>query len=150
MGIGSREKTDHSPLPTIYSPRPLNELRVLVVDDEVDTRDYLTAVLQEYGAQATGVTSVSEAIFAIAQLPPDILVSDISMPGDDGYSLIRQLRALDSQAASIPAVAVTAHAMEEDRKKAIAAGFNQHIPKPIEPAQLVAVVANLAGQTGKP
>jgi signal transduction histidine kinase/ActR/RegA family two-component response regulator len=147
LGIGSREKTDHSPLPTVYSPLPLNELRVLVVDDEVDTRDYLTAVLQEYGAQATGVTSVSEAIFAIAQLPPEVLVSDISMPGEDGYSLIRQVRALDSQSASIPAVAVTAHAMEEDRKKAIAAGFNQHIPKPIEPTQLVTVVANLAGRT---
>ncbi|HEY9600206.1 MAG TPA: PAS domain S-box protein [Allocoleopsis sp.] len=146
LGMGSQVKAEDSPRSTVYSSLPLKGLRVLVVDDEVDTRDYLTAVLAEYGAQATGVASVSEAIFAIAQLPPDILVSDISMPGEDGYSLIRQVRALESQAASIPAVAITAHAMEEDRKNAIAAGFNQHIPKPIEPTQLVAVVANLARQ----
>jgi PAS domain S-box-containing protein len=133
----------HSLTPS--SPQPLTGLRVLVVDDEIDTREYLLTVLEEYGAEAIGVASVSQAILEIKHLLPDVLVSDIGMPDEDGYSLIRKLRALEvDQGAKIPAVAVTAYAREEDRQQAIAAGFQMHISKPIEPTQLVSVVASLA------
>jgi CheY-like chemotaxis protein len=118
-----------------------------VVDDEADTRDYLITVLKESGAQVTGVASVRQAISEIGQLLPDILMTDIGMPGEDGYALIRQVRALaPEQGGLIPAVAVTAYASEEDAKRAIAAGFQVHLPKPVESSQLVAVLARLAGR----
>jgi PAS domain S-box-containing protein len=126
---------------------PLAGLRILVVDDEADTREYLVTVLQLYGAQVTSVASAGQTICMIEQFLPDVLVSDIAMPGDSGYSLIRQVRALEPhQGAMIPAVAVTAYAREEDFQQAIAAGFQMHISKPVEPAKLVAVVARLAGR----
>ena len=129
---------------------PLAGLRILVVDDESDTREYLVTVLELYGAQVTSVASARQAMYVIEQFLPDVLVSDIAMPGDNGYSLIRQVRALEPhQAAMIPAVAVTAYAREEDFQQAIAAGFQMHIPKPVEPAKLVAVVASLAGRIEK-
>jgi CheY-like chemotaxis protein len=119
-----------------------------VVDDEADTRDYLIAVLKESGAQVTGVASVSQALSEIGPLRPDILVTDIGMPGEDGYSLIQQVRALaPEQGGLIAAVAVTAYASEEDAKRAIAAGFQVHLPKPVESPQLVAVLARLAGRS---
>jgi CheY-like chemotaxis protein len=120
---------------------------VLVVDDEADTRDFLSTVLELYGAQVRIAASVSQAISEIERLPPDVLVSDVGLPGEDGYSLIRKVRALTSDRGGlIPAVAVTAYAREEDVKQAIAAGFQRHIPKPVESSQLVAVVAHLAGR----
>ncbi len=122
-------------------------LRVLVVDDEADTRDYLITVLEESGAQVTGVASVRQAISEIEGWLPDILVTDIGMPGEDGYALIRQVRALaPEQGGLMPAVAVTAYASEEDAKRAIAAGFQVHLPKPVELPQLVTVLAHLAGR----
>lgn len=149
-GVGEREREGISPAHLLSAPvtpmlsRPLSGLRVLVVDDEADTRDYLMTVLEEYGAQVTGAASASQALLNIEQISPDVLVSDVGMPGEDGYSLIRQVRALKSgQNASIPAVAVTAYARDEDCKKAIAAGFQMHLAKPVEPEQLVAVVATL-------
>ncbi|HEY9831870.1 MAG TPA: PAS domain S-box protein [Stenomitos sp.] len=129
------------------APHPLRGLRVLVVDDEADTRDFLSTVLELYGAQVRIAASVSQAISEIERLPPDVLVSDVGLPGEDGYSLIRKVRALTSERGGlIPAVAVTAYAREEDVKQAIAAGFQRHIPKPVESSQLVAVVAHLAGR----
>jgi len=132
---------------SLSASEPLVGLRVLVVDDEADTRDYLITVLKESGAQVTGVASVRQAISEIGQLLPDILMTDIGMPGEDGYALIRQVRALaPEQGGLIPAVAVTAYASEEDAKRAIAAGFQVHLPKPVESSQLVAVLARLAGR----
>lgn len=125
----------------------LKGLRILVVDDEADAQEYLATVLKLYGAQVTTVASTNQALSVIQQFPPDVLVSDIAMSGDNGYALIRQVRALKPHhGAMIPAVAVTAYAREEDFQQAIAAGFQMHIPKPIEPAKLVAVVARLAGR----
>ncbi|GAC1492986.1 MAG: hypothetical protein NVS2B14_05910 [Chamaesiphon sp.] len=120
------------------------------MDDEADARDLLMTVLGQYGAEVTAVTSASEALEVLVRLKPNVLVSDIGMPQEDGYALIRKIRALDAeQGGLIPAVALTAYARVEDRTQAILAGFQIHVPKPVHPTELAYVVANLAGQTGK-
>ncbi len=122
-------------------------VRVLVVDDEPDTRELITFVLEQSGAQAIAAASADEALLAFEQGSPDVLVSDIGMPQDDGYTLIRKVRARESkQGKPIPAVALTAYAREEDCRKAMEAGFQRHISKPVEPNNLVAVVAHLVGR----
>jgi PAS domain S-box-containing protein len=127
----------------------LEGLRVLVVDDEADARELLVTILEQYGVEVTAVATASEVLEVLPQLKPDLLVSDIAMPGEDGYSLIRKVRALNAeQGGQIPAVALTAYARAEDRTRAIAAGFQLHIAKPVNPEELAAVVANLAGRTG--
>jgi signal transduction histidine kinase/ActR/RegA family two-component response regulator len=132
-----------------YAPT-LSGLTILVVDDEIDARELLSTVLQECGAVVSAVASVTDAIAAIEQFQPDILVTDIGMPGEDGYSLIRRIRAREAKhGGRIPAVALTAYARVEDRTRALAAGFQMHIAKPVNPTELVAVIANLAGWTGK-
>jgi CheY-like chemotaxis protein len=124
----------------------LEGLHILVVDDEQDARELVTAVLETCMATVTAVSSVSEAIAAIKDVRPDILVSDIGMPEEDGYKLLSKVRALSpEEGGRIPAVALTAYARVEDRMKVLSAGFQMHVPKPVEPAELVAVVASLAG-----
>ena len=136
-------------VPTL-SPAILNGLRVLVVDDEADARELLTTLLGQYGAEVIVVATASEALETLQRLKPNVLVSDIGMPGEDGYALIRKVRLLDAeQGGQIAAVALTAYARAEDRINALGAGFQLHIPKPVNPEELVAVVANLAGQAGK-
>ncbi len=126
-----------------FQSRPeLKGLRVLVVDDEEDARDLLAAVLEACGSIVTLAGSAADALAKIQAEAPDVLVSDIGMPGEDGYDLIRKIRALD-RGADIPAAALTAYARAEDRRRALDAGFMMHIPKPVEPAELVAVIANL-------
>ncbi|MEP0870782.1 ATP-binding protein [Trichocoleus desertorum AS-A10] len=128
----------------------LSGLQVLVVDDEVDARRLVTAVLEQCGASVTSVASASEALEAIERLQPHVLLSDIGMPHEDGYALIRKVRELAlEQGGTIPAIALTAYARLEDRIQALSAGFQMHIPKPIEPAELVAAVVNVAGRTGQ-
>jgi PAS domain S-box-containing protein len=135
----------HHPSPIT---RPLEDLRVLVVDDDRDTLDFLITALEESGARVTSATSVQDAIATLKQFTPDVLVSDIGMPQADGYSLIRQVRACQShQVAQIPAVALTAYARDEDKKQALDAGFHMHVSKPVEPAKLIAVVAKLTGRS---
>lgn len=125
----------------------LEGLRVLVVDDSVDTLDLIAFILEQYKAQVRTATSVDEALHAIAQIKPDILISDIGMPDQDGYALIRQVRTLEAdEERHIPAVALTAFAREEERSLILNSGFQMHIPKPVEPTELVAVVANMAGR----
>jgi PAS domain S-box-containing protein len=127
------------------NPPALNGVRVLLVDDEADSREFLVAALEECEAKVFGVASASEALEAVSQFKPDVLVSDIGMPLEDGYSLIRKVRQLSAeQGGEIPAIALTAYARAEDRMKAIASGFQMHISKPVEPAELVTVVASLA------
>ncbi len=128
-----------------FEPRPeLSNLKVLVVDDEQDARDLLVAVLEKCGSIVTTASNVDEALEQIRIARPDVLVSDIGMPGEDGYALIKKVRALAHDAGSdIPAAALTAYARAEDRRKALDAGFMMHIPKPVEPAELVAVIASL-------
>lgn len=125
----------------------LEGLRVLVVDDSADTLDLIAFILEQYKAQVKTATSVDEALFAIAQVKPDVLISDISMPDQDGYSLIRQVRTLEADGGmQIPAVALTAFAGEEDRTMILNSGFQMHISKPVEPTELVAIVANMTGR----
>jgi PAS domain S-box-containing protein len=119
-------------------------VRVLVVDDEADSRDFVTTVLQQCQAEVQAVGTVQEALRIIPEWKPDVLVSDIGMPGEDGYSLIRQLRSQSpEQGGKIPAAALTAFAKVEDRMRAIQEGYQLHLPKPIEPAELATVVASL-------
>jgi PAS domain S-box-containing protein len=129
------------------SPR-LDGIRVLVVDDEEDARDLITAVLQERGATVSAAGSASEAVAIVQGERPDVLLSDISMRDEDGYDLIRKVRALPAdQGGRTPAAALTAYGRLEDRMKALSAGFQLHVAKPVDPAELVAVVASLGGRT---
>ncbi|HEX8139299.1 MAG TPA: response regulator [Pyrinomonadaceae bacterium] len=129
-----------------FSP-VLDGLRILVVDDEADSRELITAVLAQCGAQVKGCESVSEALDALQAWGPDLLISDIGLPDEDGYSLIKKVRALDeAQRGQIPAVALTAYASPEDRARALSAGFQMHLAKPLEPEELVTTIANVAGR----
>lgn len=143
--------------PTVSDTAPLIDalkldgLKVLIVDDEADAQMLLATLLRQSGAVVATVASAREALAVITQGPidqrPDILVSDIGMPGEDGYMLIRQVRALaPEQGGRIPAIALTAYARTEDRIKALASGFQSHVPKPVEPAEFITVVANLTGR----
>ncbi|WP_017653997.1 CHASE3 domain-containing protein [Fortiea contorta] len=119
----------------------LQGINIVVVDDEADTRELMITLLEQYGATVTAVASASEALEKITQLRPDVLISDIGMPEEDGYSLIRRVRSLTTeQGGQTPAIALTAYARTEDRIQALTAGFQTHIAKPIEPAELVAVI----------
>jgi CheY-like chemotaxis protein len=121
-----------------------------VVDDEKDARDLIKAVLEQCDAIVLTASSATEGLDALQRLQPDILISDIGMPQEDGYSLIEKVRTLPSeQGGRIPAVALTAYARAEDRIKVLASGFQMHAPKPIEPAELTAIVASLAQWIGK-
>jgi CheY-like chemotaxis protein len=126
----------------------LDGVRVLVVDDDTDTREFLTFMLEQYGAEAIAAASAQEAFERIPQVRPDVLVSDIGMPFEDGYSLLSKVRGLDAtQGGETPAVALTAYAREEDRTQALSAGFQMHLAKPVEPEELANVVAKLATRT---
>jgi len=132
---------------TIIRPANLSGLRVLIVDDEADARELMRMVLRSSGADVRAATDAEEAFEQVEQWQPDILVSDIGLPGDDGYALIQKIRAREAQRGrSIPALAVSAHARTEDRTRALAAGFQMHVAKPLEPADFVAAIAHLLGQ----
>lgn len=154
-------------------PPSLNNLRILVVDDEPDTLELIIAILEQYGAQVTAVTTAHEALETLTQNDAgeeeanqsrqsmglqeypssakfDVLVSDIGMPQEDGYTLIRQVRSLSAEPERrIPAVALTAYTRSEDRTQALLAGFQLHVPKPINPDELAIAIANLTGRTAK-
>jgi signal transduction histidine kinase len=126
----------------------LRGLCVLVVEDEEDTRELLITALEQCGAQVIAVSSVADALEQLDERPPDVLVSDLAMPGEDGYALIRKVRARPAERGGrVPAAALTAYARAEDRVRSLAAGFQMHVPKPIDPADLVSMVAALAGRT---
>ncbi|WP_437768522.1 response regulator [Sorangium sp. So ce281] len=139
-----------APLPCVSAgndrPPELAALNVLVVEDEDDTRELLVTMLEQCGARVTAVSSAAEALLAVKALQPDVLVSDVAMPGEDGYVLIRKIRALPAASGGrTPAIALTAYARTEDRMRALRAGFNTHVPKPIEPAELLAVLTTMCG-----
>ena len=122
----------------------LDGLKILVVDDEPDTRDMLKAGLSRCGAEVVAAASTSEAFAALLGDLPGLLISDIGMPGEDGYELIRRLRKLPvKEGGRIPAIALTAYARVEDRMSALRAGYQMHVPKPVDLAELVAVAASL-------
>jgi len=118
------------------------------VDDEADARELVAMMLAQGGAEVRTSVSVTEALAACDEWRPDILISDIGMPGEDGYMLIKKLRARESESGGhIPAIALTAYGRQEDRRRALSVGYESHIPKPIEPVELLAVVASLTNRT---
>ena len=133
-------------LPAALS-RVLEGLRILVVDDEVDSRDLVSAILTRCGSEVNCCDSATDALKVILDWKPDLLVSDIGMPNEDGYSLIKKMRKLKSKRArQTPAVALTAYVTYEDRERALAAGFQMHVPKPIEPTALVMSIVAASGR----
>jgi CheY-like chemotaxis protein len=125
-------------------------VRVLLVEDDADARDLLEEALAGSGAVVTAADSAEGALAALAIHDVDIIVSDIGMPGEDGYSLLRKVRSLaPADGGRVPAVALTAYAREEDRMRALRAGYQVHVAKPINPTEFVAVVGALAGVTAR-
>jgi len=132
---------DH-PLPSELAR--LDGIHVLVVDDERDARELLTAILTQSGALVTGASGVADALEKLRLVKPDLLLSDIGMANEDGYSLIRKIRASEEgRERRIPAIALTAYARASDRLRALSEGYQIHIPKPVEPAELILAIANL-------
>ncbi|HYX28079.1 MAG TPA: ATP-binding protein, partial [Pyrinomonadaceae bacterium] len=121
----------------------LDRVRVMVIDDEAETRDLLRVMLASHGAEVETYASGAEALAQIGEWQPNIIVSDIGMPGQDGYTFIKKVRALGNRATDIPAIALTAYARSDDRLRALAAGFQMHVPKPVEASELVMVIASL-------
>ncbi|MEA2562455.1 MAG: hypothetical protein QOH06_3959 [Acidobacteriota bacterium] len=145
--LTERRQRPGEDVPDMVRSKILTGLRVLVMDDEADTRDLLVTALEQCGAQVTAVPNVPDALASLDRVLPDVLLSDIGVPGEDGYSLIRKLRARSAElGGNLPAAAVTAYARSEDRIRALAAGFQAHLAKPIDPAELVATIAALAGR----
>ncbi len=129
----------------ITAPQLLSGVNVLLVDDDSDTLKLMTAALTRRQATVTAVSSAGEAIQAIQRRRPDVLVSDIAMPGEDGYGLIEKVRSLEAgDAENIPAVAITAYAKDEDRERALSSGFQIYLAKPVEVTELISVVARAA------
>jgi PAS domain S-box-containing protein len=121
-------------------------ISVLIVEDEPDTFEYLERFLRGYGAEVRGARTAEDALAEMARRTPDILVSDIGLPGIDGFDLMQQIRRLPADSGgAIPAIALTAYARSEDRTRALRAGYQTHLAKPVEPAELVTTIASFAG-----
>lgn len=120
----------------------LEGIQVLVVDDEVDSLEFIAFVLSDYGAQVRAAGSAAEAFQAASEFLPDVLVSDIGMPEEDGYSLLARLRSL-AGGGKFGAIALTAYARDEDRERALAAGFDRHLAKPVEAEALLEAIVKL-------
>jgi PAS domain S-box-containing protein len=142
------QKTNASKQPTFLDiGTDLDGLKVLVVDDEPDIRSLVARLLQDRKAEVVTAGSAAEALDKLKSHRPHLLVSDIGMPNEDGYTLMKQIRALaPDDGGQTPAIALTAYARAEDRMRSIRAGFQMHIPKPVEPAELITMVATLAGR----
>jgi CheY-like chemotaxis protein/nitrogen-specific signal transduction histidine kinase len=128
----------------------LDGLQVLVADDDLNARELIVAVLESAGAEARAAASAEDALMLLETWSPDVLLSDIEMPGEDGYTLMRKVRALGGRRGGVAAVALTAHARAEDRARAFEAGFEWHLAKPIDPGELVSVILALVRRTGPP
>ncbi|MEW6736855.1 MAG: ATP-binding protein [Acidobacteriota bacterium] len=155
LGLTQNDRIDTIPKPIINSDdlfkstATLDGLRLLVVEDEPDTRELLIEILLQSHAEVRAVTCGDEALAVLDEWQPDVLISDIGLPGMDGYQLIRTIRARGiEKSGRIPAIALTAYAKSEDRLRAITAGFQMHLAKPIEPAELLAVISTLIGFIG--
>jgi CheY-like chemotaxis protein len=154
VGLESTESEinveQESQTPGDRRPAMLEGLRVVVVEDQPDTLEMLEASLAAWGARVRGATTVGEAMRAIIEFRPHVLVSDLGLPEEDGYNLIRKVRELEPEfGGAVPAIALTAYARAEDRRRALAAGFQIHMTKPVEPMELAIVIAGLAGRTVK-
>jgi CheY-like chemotaxis protein len=123
-------------------------LRIVVADDQDDSRELIAFLLTRQGAIVTEAASAAEAFAAVKGHPPDVLLSDIEMPDESGYAFIERVRTLPpEEGGAVPAAAMTAHGSREDRDRAVAAGFQRHLAKPFQPAELFALVGDLAGRT---
>ncbi|MGZ3658934.1 MAG: CheR family methyltransferase, partial [Bdellovibrionota bacterium] len=126
------------------APSALQGIRILLVDDETSTTEAISALLSEYGAKVETAKSAAEAMIVLKKSRPDIIVSDIAMPGEDGYTLLRKIRAMEKgKARPLPAIAMTAFAGEDDRQRAMEAGFSAHVSKPVDLAYLSSVIAHV-------
>jgi CheY-like chemotaxis protein len=124
--------------------KELYGLKILVVDDDLDTRELIDWVLRRAGAEVSTAGSAGEALEALDQERFHLLISDIAMPDEDGYALLRKVRSLPPERGGrIPAIALTAHSMVQDRLQSLRAGFQSHVPKPVVPEELVEVVASI-------
>ena len=147
MPVASADTTvDHDASWNSDAPS-LDGVHVLIVEDDADARELLTTILQRCHANVTATSSVAEGVAAFTARRPDVVVSDIEMPEEDGFSLIRRIRALPADhGGDVPAAALTAYASAADRMRVLGAGFNIHLAKPVQPAELAIVVASLAGR----
>ena len=145
-----RQPEPESPEPaSLKAPPGLVGLRVLVVDDEEDAREMLRILLSNCGLQVSVAASSLEGLEVLRRERPEVVVSDIGMPGEDGYTFLQKLRALaPEEGGRTPAVALTAYSRAEDRTRALRAGFNMHLPKPVEPSELLLVLASVTGRQG--
>jgi signal transduction histidine kinase len=125
----------------------LEGVKVLFIDDSADARELVTAILKPYGASIKTCGSTDEALAVLVKDRPDVVISDIAMPGGDGFQFIRALRIREDPAERIPSIALTAYTSREDRIGMLAAGFQLHVPKPIDPTELITVVATVAGRS---
>jgi CheY-like chemotaxis protein len=139
------ELTDHPPA---AGPRPLRGIRVLLVDDDADARELISEVVSEAGGLVTKTASAPEAFAALRANPPHVLISDIGMPDEDGYSLLRRIRALPPEhGGDVPAIALTAYGRPEDVQAATEAGFQLHVMKPVKPKVLLEAITAWAKRT---
>jgi CheY-like chemotaxis protein/anti-sigma regulatory factor (Ser/Thr protein kinase) len=145
---GSRLPRSFGDLPEAPKVGPrLDGLKVLVIDDEEDARMIVSEVLREHGAEVYSAASAPEGLERLPSLRPDVILSDIGMPAMDGFALIRKIRSLPAElGGQTPAVALTAYARSEDAQRALTAGYQVHVAKPVEPSLLARVVANLSGR----
>jgi CheY-like chemotaxis protein/anti-sigma regulatory factor (Ser/Thr protein kinase) len=144
-GRAIHEPLDEPPLVRQGVLPHLSGVNILVVDDEVDSRTFLCTLLEEQGANVEAAASTAEALDAFTRARPDVLVSDIAMPGEDGYDLIRQVRQLDpGDGGDTPAVALTAYVRGQDARAALNAGYHRHVRKPVVVDELIATLAELA------
>jgi CheY-like chemotaxis protein len=127
-----------------YQSLALDGLQVLIVDSDPDSRYLLTMIFEEYGVETIAATSAAEALEILKQVKPDLLISEIRLPKEDGYSLMHKVKALESpEQVQIPAIALTVHAREDDRARALSVGFEEHLPKPFDIDELITTVACL-------
>jgi len=131
----------------IAAPQSLEGIRILVVEDDNDARELVTRVLRDFRAEVREASTVESAKTALREFFADLVVSDISMPGEDGYDLIRYLRSSGSALGHIPAIALTAFARDEDRNRVLEAGYQRHLVKPIDTLKLVEMAAALIGRS---
>jgi signal transduction histidine kinase/ActR/RegA family two-component response regulator len=149
----SRETTRPGSIgvPSLADPARLDGLRILAVDDQRDALEVTEAILTQSGAIVRTCTNADECLEQVQDWRPDVLIADIGLPQQDGYALIERLRSLDAvHGGKTPAIALTAYARVEDRMKILSAGYQMHVPKPVEPAELVTIVASLAGRPASP
>ena len=149
-GDDDRQRRGHgdvAPLRPPSFPRELDGLRVLVVDDDPDILNLFEAALTECGAQVTCSVTARDALARMTGIQPDVVVSDIAMVGEDGYWFVRELRRLPAEALrDVPVIAATAYGREHSRSAVLAAGFTEHLQKPVDPETLCRLVARLAGR----